>query len=169
MGLDECGRWRASNAALLRPGAVLMAALLGCQPTSEASRAAPMTDAGDGGAARAVEAGPDCGGTPFSGICWYLAADGESCDSACAVHGGFDPMSAAIIGTPEQGGSLEQCASVLVALRGNPEATVEPTIETHGIGCHLYGSAEHRWWLSEPAFAPDTTWAHVQIVCGCVE
>jgi hypothetical protein len=116
-----------------------------------------------------VDAAPACGGARYGGICWYLAADGQSCEDACAERGGFNAASVSHIGSVEEGGSLERCASVLTALRGNPDVVVKPTVETEGIGCHLYGAAEDRWWLTEPNFDPQATWEKVQIVCGCNE
>jgi hypothetical protein len=116
-----------------------------------------------------VDAAPACAGTRYEEICWYLAADGQSCEDACAERGGFNAASVSHIGGVAEGGSLERCASVLIALRGQPDAVIKPTVETHGIGCHLYGEAEDRWWLTEPPFDPQATWDKVQIVCGCNE
>lgn len=144
--------------------ALLMA--LACQGADVTDGDASPLEAG---APPSVDAAPGCRGTRFEEICWYLAADGQSCDDACSARGGFNPESVHLIGSLDQGGSLEQCASVLAMLRGNANAVIQATIEEKGIGCHLYGAAEDRWWLTEPAFEPAATWDKVQIVCGCNE
>jgi hypothetical protein len=114
---------------------------------------------------------PECGGAQVGGACWYLGELDQTCNGACASHGGVDPGAAAFIGTPEQGGSLEACAAILEAL-GEPPALVMDGFRDDGLGfgCHLFVDAAggtSAWWLSAPAFAPTVSDPSARLVCGC--
>lgn len=116
------------------------------------------------------DAGAQCGGTLLDGICWYLGALDQSCNQVCASRAGFNPAAIPVVGTPAQGGTLENCSALLQALLGNDdEAVVEGTqVAGAGVGCHLFdASAGSRWWLTTPDFSPDVGIVGGQIVCGC--
>lgn len=119
-------------------------------------------DAGDAES----EAGLGCAGTTFGGVCWYLGAEGESCSQACMSHGGFDEAALAQIGAVAQGGSLEQCDAILTALTGEQNTTTQGT-NIVGVGCHLFGESQDRWWLESPDFSPDSVLDSARLACGC--
>ncbi len=129
---------------------------------------AVATDSGGGGASDAGSE-PGCAGVLVEAVCWYLSANDQSCDQACAARGGVDPEASAIVGTPPQGGSAAQCASVLSALSGGAQVQVTNGNRTDGlgIGCHLFGENDDAWWLTTPAFSTSVAVPEAQIACGC--
>jgi hypothetical protein len=146
--------------------------------------AAPPADAGtraspDSGTPDEPDAGlepppvePACGGTLVDGVCWYLGAVDTACDDECGVHGGVDTSAAGAIGTPEQGGSLDTCTTILRALGTLPGVVTEGfRQDALGFGCHLFTDAEgvtSAWWLTAPAFSTSVSNPNARLVCGCV-
>jgi hypothetical protein len=114
---------------------------------------------------------PVCDGTLLDGVCWYLGAAGESCNGVCATHGAFSPVSAAVLGTPAQGGSVDGCAAVLGALIGFSDTVREGYRDDgRGLGCHVYEDDEAptiAWWLASPELSPEVSLEAVRVVCGC--
>ncbi len=115
---------------------------------------------------------PACGGALLQGSCWYLGDVGEACVDVCATRGGFAQASAALIGTPAQGGSVEGCTAVLQALGALPGVVTEGFREDGlGLGCHLYlelTGAEVAWWLTSPDLSPQAFSTQSRQACGCV-
>jgi len=108
-----------------------------------------------------------CGGAPQFNLCWYLAAEDTSCNNECANKGGVDNRAPNYIGTPNQGGSEQQCEQVLTAL-GRP-GTVARGTQQDGLGCHLWNNGD-RWWLQSPAFNPAAATPEgtgARIACAC--
>ncbi len=120
----------------------------------------------DGGAS--IDGGPSCGadGALLWGICWYLGAFGDSCDTTCGAHGGCDAAAPAHVGTAAQGGSAAECQEIFAAL--GYAGTVATGVNSEGYGCHLWTPASE-WWLSGPAFDPSASADGARIVCGCEE
>jgi len=117
-----------------------------------------------------LDAGPACGGTLRDGICWYLGPVDQTCSQVCANRGGFNSAATSIVGTPAQGGSLDDCSALLQLLLGNADdAVVEGTqVAGNGVGCHLFDAqAGQRWWLTAPDFSPDDDLPGARVVCGC--
>jgi hypothetical protein len=118
------------------------------------------------------EPDPACGGTLLQGSCWYLSDVGQACEDVCALHGGFSLASAALIGTPAQGGSIEGCTAVLQVLATAPGSVNEGFREDGlGLGCHLFVEAdatEVAWWLTSPDLSPQAFSAQSRHACGCV-
>jgi hypothetical protein len=108
---------------------------------------------------------PSCGGTRVFDRCWYLAPSNVSCNQHCTNHGGYNNETESYVGTPSQGGSLENCSAVLNAL-GRPSQVAEGTRDDIGFGCHLWQGADP-WWLSSPNFDPSAAADVVSIVCAC--
>lgn len=143
---------------------------------------APAVDAGTASAPIPPDAGGvsppppavevECAGTLSDGVCWSLGELGQSCDAVCATRGGVDARSAAWIGTPAQGGSLQVCAALLEAL-GAPFSTgpLEGFREDAlGFGCHLFVDAAGEtsaWWLNAPDFSSAVSNPNARLVCGC--
>lgn len=114
---------------------------------------------------------PQCAGAAFDGSCWYVGALGASCSTVCATRGGFSPASLAVVGTPEQGGSIDACDAILQAF-GAPAGVVNEGFRNDGLGfgCHLFIDAEGTataWWLTAPDLTPDISDPRVRMVCGC--
>jgi hypothetical protein len=89
-----------------------------------------------------------------------------SCDQVCSGKGGNDARAVALVGTAAQGGELDHCAQVLLAL--GYTGTVRPgTRDQFGVGCHLWDS--DGWWIeSMPAFSTSAKTAYARIACACM-
>ncbi|MDD9942258.1 MAG: hypothetical protein OXU20_14525 [Myxococcales bacterium] len=117
--------------------------------------------------------GPDagsCGGTIVYDVCWYLGDRGRNCRETCAERGGFDDAAVPHVGTPRQGGSVDECIRLLSALGIRGEVVVATRVDAYGVGCHLWEGL--RYWLTDPSprFDPDVSLPRdlpVQLVCGC--
>jgi hypothetical protein len=113
----------------------------------------------------------ECDGAFAAGSCWYLGARAQACDDVCATRGGFDPSSVGVVGTPDQGGSIEGCDTVIQAL-GGPAGVVNEGFREDGLGfgCHVFIDAEgaaSAWWLTSPELSPSVADPNVQPLCGC--
>lgn len=115
---------------------------------------------------------PECDGQALQGVCWYLGDDSQTCDGVCATHGGFSDATSALLGTPEQGGSLESCVAVLQVL-DTGVSTVREGFRGDGLGlgCHVFinaaGAVTDAWWLTAPALASAASGIRVSRACGC--
>jgi len=112
-----------------------------------------------------------CSGAVYSGICWHLAAAGESCAQACASHGGPSSLAASHVGTTDQGGSQAECAAILALL--GVAGTVQSSRSISGVGCISYtgttGSGPGLYWVSVPAFSENASMQGAQPACGCLQ
>jgi hypothetical protein len=112
-----------------------------------------------------------CSGAVYSGICWYLAATGESCTQACASHGGPSSLAASHVGTTAQGGSRDECAAILALL--GVAGTVQSSMSISGVGCISYigttASGPGLYWVSTPAFSETASMEGAQPACGCLQ
>jgi hypothetical protein len=108
-----------------------------------------------------------CAGVALSGVCWYLGAQGASCTTTCEPHGGDASAAASFVGVHSQGGALSECATLLTAVGYTATKPVVAVRLDEGVGCHVYGTQSY--WLSAPAFSPDSQVPLAQVVCGCVE
>jgi hypothetical protein len=135
--------------------------------TSDASTPdAAIPDASTPATDAAADTGASsCAGTRLFQQCWYLASSNVSCNQYCANHGGYDTDTKNYVGTPGQGGSLNNCHDILAAL-GKPSEVTQGTREDPGLGCHLWQNRD-AWWLSSPSFDPNAAYADVSIVCAC--
>jgi hypothetical protein len=120
-----------------------------------------------------VDAGVDTGvtvtclaGRQLGGFCWFLGAPNQSCERACAAHGGFVP-SLAYVGSRAQGGSLIRCDAVLTLLTAEGVTQSGYREDGRGVGCHLFDGS--RWWLSSPSFSPTAYYLSTQQACSCVD
>jgi hypothetical protein len=128
-----------------------------------------IRDAGADAARPARDAGalPACAGTRVHDLCWYLGAQGASCDQACSGKGGYDARGTALVGTAPQGGSLGACAQVLAALGYTGPVFLGLRSDGIGLGCHLWES--DGWWLE--AMADLSSTASIPVVsraCACM-
>ncbi|MBN1653953.1 MAG: hypothetical protein JXA30_09270 [Deltaproteobacteria bacterium] len=122
------------------------------------------SDGAQGTDSSATETGPTtCGGTVVFGRCWYLTEVTISCNQHCADHGGYDSETPQYVGTPSEGGSLDECSQILTAL-GYSQTVAEGT-NIHGYGCHVWSS--DAWWLRSPEFDPAFSGAPARIACAC--
>lgn len=106
-----------------------------------------------------------CSGQPQFGICWYLGSSGASCQQTCAGHGQATSEAASLIGSSKQGGSLENCTTLLDLLGITMIPTAATRSDGRGVGCHISQSAAY--WLSSPDFATNVSLSGYRVVCGC--
>lgn len=113
---------------------------------------------------------PVCGtdGALLYGICWYLGDFTENCYTVCSSHGGYDSDTPEYVGTPSQGGSIEECSAILEALGYSGTVSEGYREDGLGLGCHVWRDGG-LWWLDSPDFEPGDTAENGQIVCGCNE
>jgi hypothetical protein len=191
MGTGSVGEWVPPNVDGLQPAGALPGT--GVLPSSAPDAGAPAPDAQAPNAEPGVLTGQDpnppppdagptepplpppqpvCGGTLLQGSCWYLGNVSQACDDVCSIHGGFSAPSAAVIGTPAQGGSIEACTAILDALGALSGVVTEGfRDDALGLGCHLYveaSGAEVAWWLTSPDLSPQASSTQSRQVCGCV-
>lgn len=139
-------------------------------PTAQAGAATKPEAgaAGQQGGSSSVDA-KRCAGQLHMGICWYLAASGESCTATCRQHGAYDPLATSYVGTQEQGGSLAECTALFALLGTTSEVSEGTRPRDQGVGCHLFGTPPIPWWLSDPPFDPDASRVRAREICGCTE
>ncbi len=125
-------------------------------------------DARDAAPDPPLDAGSICSGTLLDELCWYLGEAGESCTQTCAERGGYDEAGTSIIGSDDQGGSVDQCKLILDALL-DVEADPNDDNDENGLGCHLRGNDEDRVWIENTDFSPDESANDARIACSCVE
>jgi hypothetical protein len=111
-----------------------------------------------------AEIEPACGGVLVGGFCWYAGVEGDSCDMACAAHGGCD-----LAGTRDyagSGGTDAHCVAVLAALGfgGWPHQDWS----NNDLGCHFAWGT----WTYWSTFLPTTCAsrapsAAARIMCAC--
>lgn len=122
------------------------------------------------GACRADCTCPSPCGATTGGFCWYLAADGESCDAVCANNGRtYDNATVTYSGS---GGSDAQCQAVANALGVSGTVTFSGDC-AQGFGCvscasHLdCGIILELVRCSTPPTASNASLASFRRVCAC--
>ena len=108
----------------------------------------------------AAAPGPVCGGLKMGNFCWYGGAAGQSCDQACAAHGGCD-----LSGTRDyvgSGGSFANCSAVMDGLFGVGSGSTGTGID---IGCAMIGVA--RRWYYGPATTCASSYSSAVRICAC--
>jgi hypothetical protein len=137
----------------------------------DASQDAAMDASQDAAMDSGVDASmPPCGGERVFGLCWYLATTATNCNQACSSKGGFDTRAVDYVGTPAQGGSVEECTQILTALGQPGSVTTAMRTDSYGLGCHLWTDGTTRFWLIDPPFTPSKTipsGTPVRIACAC--
>lgn len=76
-----------------------------------------------------------CDGAIVNGRCWWFGENNQSCDTVCAVHGGYIEATRTYAGS---GGSDSACTAVLTAIGAENPAPVSPVSTLGGIsgmGC----------------------------------
>ncbi|MBW2263321.1 MAG: hypothetical protein JRG91_15245 [Deltaproteobacteria bacterium] len=118
----------------------------------------------------ATDPTPECGthGALMWGICWYLGSPGQDCYEVCGPHGGYHEDTPEYVGTPSQGGSIEECGAILDALGYSGTVSDGYRDDGRGLGCHRWNDGA-LWWLHTPDFDPGDSMDPSQAVCGCNE
>lgn len=81
---------------------------------------------------------PPCAGTRIGGACWYKGAQGASCTTVCATHGGYDPATATYAGAPTANDrtNVARCMAIAAALSTKPFTTgVDNVQDPNDYGC----------------------------------
>ncbi|MBI5501891.1 MAG: hypothetical protein HY907_16730 [Deltaproteobacteria bacterium] len=114
-----------------------------------------------------AEALPACDGAWLGGHCWYAGVADQSCDAACATHGGCD-----LAGTRDyagSGGTDAQCVAVLAALGFG--SYPHQDWSNNDLGCHFAWGSWTYWSTAAPttcaAAAPGG--AAAVRMCACTE
>jgi hypothetical protein len=132
----------------------------------------PATDAGaspDGGNPVPDASVPRaCGGVRYSDVCWYLGGGGESCRDACRGRGGIDPRAPTIVGSPAQGGSLQECSDIFALLGFRSRVNQGYRPDRIALGCHRWEDGV-LWWLDDPGFDASALASPAAMVCGCLD
>jgi len=124
---------------------------------------------GQAGAAGGADGGTStttCSGVLHANICWYLGAQGSSCQQACASHGQPASGAASHVGTAMQGGSLAECGVILglLGISGTPSTS----FGLDGLGCFVRANG-NSFWFSLPNFSATASQANAKLVCGCTQ
>ncbi|MBI5485977.1 MAG: hypothetical protein HY905_01450 [Deltaproteobacteria bacterium] len=114
-----------------------------------------------------AEALPVCDGAWLGGYCWYASVADQSCDAACATHGGCN-----LAGTRDyagSGGTDAQCVAVLAALGFG--SYPHQDWSNNDLGCHFAWGSWTYWSTAAPttcaAAAPGG--AAAVRMCACTE
>jgi hypothetical protein len=124
---------------------------------------------GQAGAAGGADGGTSttaCSGVLHANICWYLGAQGSSCQQACASHGQPASGAASHVGTAMQGGSLAECGVILglLGITGTPSTS----FGLDGLGCFVRANG-NSFWFSLPNFSATASQGNAKLVCGCAQ
>jgi hypothetical protein len=111
---------------------------------------------------------PTCGGLTMWDVCWYLGEANESCNTTCGAHGGHSDGSAGHVGSASQGGSAEDCGTLLAALGHEGDVTAGSGVDGKGLGCHRWNDGV-LYWVEDIDLDPEASHPPAQVVCGCVE
>lgn len=121
-------------------------------------------------AADTTSSAASCGkyGTTIDGsdICWYVGPPFQSCTETCASLGGVHKNTASFIGPPEQGGSAEECGTILQALQYFGFVRSIPAPTGKGLGCYIFMDG-YRYWIEDLNYDPDQKDYGTSLICGC--
>jgi len=107
----------------------------------------------------------DLGGAEVGGFCWFLSAVGQSCDGICAAQS----LSCDLAGTRDHagsGGSLANCAAVMVALGQGGDTPIDAA-GAFGIGC-VYDDRPIRVTSPATTCAADANFGTFPRACACI-
>jgi hypothetical protein len=113
-----------------------------------------------------------CDGTIEAGGCWFFGQNNQSCDEVCALHGGYESVTARYVGS---GGSNEACGGVLSLLESFnplPVTTVSTLGGISGLGCgsdYTSEATSYRLTTTTTGNASSASNASLYFrrVCGC--
>jgi hypothetical protein len=111
---------------------------------------------------------PACEGLAMWGVCWYLSEGRQTCTQACETHGGISDQAPEYVGSSAQGGSSEECETLLTALGHEGTPTSGSPISDRGAGCHLWSDGAV-YWVEDIDLDPEISHPNAFLVCGCNE
>jgi hypothetical protein len=103
------------------------------------------------------------GGAAVNGVCWYYAADNQSCTSMCSTHGGYNSATLTYAGS---GGSAINCATVMDAI-GAPASAVTSQVCGLALGCMYDAATPGRFFCSGPATNASDAYIGGRRACAC--
>lgn len=108
-----------------------------------------------------------CGGDVVGGYCWYQGLAGESCDTVCSAHGGYNEATRTFAGSA---GTNANCESVLDAI-GIGSTTVSDVAgpSADGYGCGYSTNVYARVRVLNPATNSSAADAMEIRACACNE
>jgi hypothetical protein len=106
-----------------------------------------------------------CDGVSVGGYCWYLGAAGQSCNTVCSGHGGYNAATRDYAGS---GGTTTRCTNVISALGLSGTLRISDVVTNCGCFWGQY-TAPGPW---EPCWDGSTTTAsawnnYIQRACAC--
>jgi hypothetical protein len=128
-----------------------------CRIIWGAGRAYPSTNTADASPCT------NDGGVEVGGGCWYLGAYGESCDTVCSTHSGYNDATKTYAGSD---GTDPNCLSVLTALSGG-SGSINSSMSA-GFGCWVFDAA-HSYARYRSTGTTDSTTSQgtVRRACAC--
>lgn len=86
---------------------------------------------------------PPCGGTLIGGYCWYLGANGDTCNTVCSTHGGYNAATGTYAGSS---GSNANCQNVMTTLGASGGSVTDLGCSGSyvGNGCFVYNGNRYR-------------------------
>lgn len=111
---------------------------------------------------------PTCDGLSMWDVCWYLGEANATCSETCEAHGGFSDLAPRHVGSAAQGGSREECETLMTALGQEGTVTVGSAVTDKGLGCHRWADGA-LYWVQDVDLDPGARHAPAQLACGCNE
>lgn len=109
-----------------------------------------------------------CDGLLVEDYCWYLGAQGQSCDVVCASHGGYDEATRTYAGSE---GSNSNCYTVLAAVGAPVGYSDNVTTESNwaGLGCCYWYYNERARWTRDDLSPTNSRASYPTIhrICAC--
>ncbi len=103
------------------------------------------------------------GGVAVGGVCWYYAADNESCTSACSSHGGYNSATLTYAGSA---GTAANCLAVMNAL-GVPGGAITSQGCGVAVGCMYDAPTPGRFLCTSPATNAGDAYVGGRRACAC--
>jgi len=122
-------------------------------------------------AAPAGDMTPPCAGTRIGGACWYKGAQGASCTTVCATHGGYDAATTTYAGAPTANDrtNLAHCMAIAAALSTKAFTTgVDNVQDPNDYGCVEEPDKNRTELVSLGATVAGGANALVARFCACV-
>ncbi len=108
-----------------------------------------------------------CGGIEIGGYCWYLGAQGQSCDNVCASHGGYHEATRTYAGSE---GTSQNCYHILEALGAPPDSDGKlPAMDSIDSGCYSdwFGTTSVFWQRGTLPTTSSSRDSARQRACAC--
>lgn len=103
------------------------------------------------------------GGSVVNGVCWYYAADNQSCTALCATRGGYNAATLTYAGSA---GSAANCLAVMDAI-GAPGGAITSQGCGVAVGCVFDSATPGRFLCTSPATNAGDAYLGGRRACAC--